>query len=177
MILDRPHLINNTPTISLTYIEVLVLERDDLINIAQRHPVVSKRMKRASLRITMARMLVKHLRKMKAKSGKRLSGKFKLGEDEWWKQHQMANLQLGTGNPIRDAVRAELEAFTKAIKEAVPADLVQEIRSLRTAFDELQQQIAQQQPKPPLNGQNRGTPNSATPSRKSFTDTFKDLWA
>ena len=50
LILKYPQLVDTTPTIALTYVEVLRLNRGDLFDVAARHPVVEERIKRAAVR-------------------------------------------------------------------------------------------------------------------------------
>ena len=66
MIVHHPELIDSTPVVSLTYIEVLCLERDDLFECTAGHPTAQERVKKAARRIALARLLTKHVRRVKA---------------------------------------------------------------------------------------------------------------
>ena len=49
LILKYPQLVDTTPTVALTYVEVLRLDRSDMFAVAMMHPVVEDRIKRAAV--------------------------------------------------------------------------------------------------------------------------------
>merc|ERR1711865_580948 len=67
LIINYPQLIDTIPTVALTYVEVLRLDRADMFAVAMMHPVVEERIKRAAKRIALARFLLRHLRQAKKK--------------------------------------------------------------------------------------------------------------
>ena len=50
LIINYPQLVDTTPTVALTYVEVLRLDRADMFAVAMMHPVVEERIKRAAVR-------------------------------------------------------------------------------------------------------------------------------
>merc|ERR1712166_931887 len=75
LIINYPQLIDTTPTVALTYVEVLRLDRADMLAVAMMHPVVEARIKRAALRIALSRFLLRSLRKRKKNKSQRWKSK------------------------------------------------------------------------------------------------------
>ena len=167
MIVAYPQLVQHLPpTTAMTYIEVLCLERDDLMRIAARYPAVLKRIKSAARRMAMATIIKNAaLRQMVADAGG--DENVDIESLKGGRKGQPHTLHAGHAHEeaIRGAVRSELQAL----------------------LPELARQMLEAQEAAKRGGGNKGKAASggksgqkSTPpkeERKQGWSPFKDLWA
>jgi len=125
MIVAYPQLVQHTPpTTAMTYIEVLCLERDDLMRIAARYPAALKRIKSAARRMAMATIIKNAaIRRMVADAGGDETADITtLKGGRKTQPHAVHAGHAGHAHneeAIRGAVRAELQAMLPELARAM----------------------------------------------------------
>jgi len=184
LIINYPQLIDTTPTVALTYVEVLRLDRADMLAVAMMHPVVEARIKRAALRIALSRFLLRSLRKRKKNKIQRWKSK----QEDISKARQMAQISTAASRTqgggfnaeaMRGLVRDELrKGVDDALKRAMP-DLAKMVVT--------EQKRAMHAERPTLGDRASSTPasgggsfmrsRSGPPTKEGLLADLKDLWA
>ena len=142
------HLINRTASIALTYIEVITLSRDDLMDCAEEFPEAERRIRAARARMLMAKVLTKHVRSVLAPqkaerpvsavnglSTEALSHEMMPRERKLQRARSAALSVNADDAALNEAVRS---AVSSALREALPEGSLQalsaELASLRAAL-------------------------------------------
>lgn len=120
------HLVNRTPAIALTYIEVIALARDDLMESAEGFPSAERRIRAARARMLMAKLLSKHVQRVQNSSfsQKTLLDVLNLEDSPVAKQRPRRGsrewAEKKTKNDLNEAVQAAVSSALKESKTLVP---------------------------------------------------------
>merc|ERR1712072_564140 len=132
------------------------------------HPVVEDRIKRAALRLAMARFLLRSLRKFKKSKEERRKSK----QMDFWRVKQMAQ-EISTAASRSQGGGLNAETVRDLVREELRKGVRQE---LRNAMPELAKLLVAEQRRVDTKGPSTPGSSGSFFRRASFAD-LKDLWA